>query len=141
VPRTTGEIARLEGLRVLVVDDDEPTGEAIVESLAQTGVKLMVARSAAEAMGVVETFRPEVLICDIAMPGEDGYTFLRRLRALGAARGGMVPAVALTGLAHDEDRDRALAAGFQLHVAKPVDSSRLIAAVLDLAAPRSGAQP
>jgi CheY-like chemotaxis protein len=70
------------------------------------------------------------------MPGEDGYAFIRRLRALGVSRSGAIPALALTALAHDEDRDRALAAGYQMHLAKPVDIDRLTEAVLELAASR-----
>jgi two-component system, chemotaxis family, CheB/CheR fusion protein len=92
----------------------------------------VVAESAAEAMTVVDDFQPEVLLCDIAMPGEDGYSFLRRLRARGPARGGSIPAVALTALAGEGDRARALAAGYQMHLTKPVDVHRLRRVVADL---------
>jgi len=92
-----------------------------------------VAESAAEAMTAVAEFRPQVLLCDIAMPGEDGYAFIRRLRALGADGGGSTPALALTALATDDDRQRSLAAGFQMHLTKPVDIERLSEAVVELA--------
>jgi two-component system, chemotaxis family, CheB/CheR fusion protein len=80
---------------------------------------------------VVE-FRPEVLVSDVAMPGEDGYAFIRRVRALGAARGGTVPALALTALAGDEDHRRALLEGFQMHLAKPVDIDLLTRSVAEI---------
>jgi two-component system CheB/CheR fusion protein len=125
---------RLTDLRVLVVDDDASTRDAIAEMLAQTGAKVRMAASAAEGMTVFQEFQPDVLLCDIAMPVEDGYTFIRRIRALGAAGGADTPAVALTALAGDEDRRQALAAGFHLHMAKPVDIDRLAEAVARLAA-------
>jgi CheY-like chemotaxis protein len=129
--------ALLVGLRVLVVDDDRATREAIGDMLGQTGVDVRLAQSSAEALRAVEEFHPDVLLCDIAMPGEDGYAFIRRVRALGIKRSGDIPALALTALARDEDRDRALAAGYQMHIAKPVDIDDLTAAVLHLAASRS----
>jgi two-component system CheB/CheR fusion protein len=85
----------------------------------------------------VEEFVPDVLLCDIAMPGEDGYAFMRKLRALPSPRLAAIPALALTALAHDDDRERALAAGFQMHVAKPVDIDRLAEMVLELAGNRT----
>ena len=123
---------RLADLRVLVVDDDSGTREAVTEMLEGTGAQVRSARSAAEGLVVVEDFRPEVVLCDIAMPGEDGYSFIRRMRALGLGRGGDVPALALTALASEEDRRQALSAGFQMHVSKPVDIDRLTQAVADL---------
>ena len=132
--RAAVDFARLEGLRVLVIDDDRASREAIADVLEQTGVTVQLAQSSAEALGLLDEFRPELLLCDVAMPEEDGYTFIRALRARGAARFGDVPALALTALAHDEDRDRALAAGFQMHVSKPVDIDRFKRAVLALSA-------
>jgi two-component system, chemotaxis family, CheB/CheR fusion protein len=76
-------------------------------------------------MATLSEFRPEILLSDVAMPGEDGYSFIKRVRALGAGRGGDVPAIALTALAGDDDRQRALSAGFQVHLSKPVDLDRL----------------
>jgi len=124
----------IRDLRVLVVDDDVATQEAISEVLREMGAEVKVADSAANAMIVVAAFRPQLLLCDIAMPGEDGYGFIRRLRALGVDGGGGVPALALTALATDDDRQRSLAAGFQMHLTKPVDIDRLSEAVAELAA-------
>jgi two-component system, chemotaxis family, CheB/CheR fusion protein len=126
-------LAALKDLRVLVVDDDAGTRDAVAEMLGAAGAHVRVAESALEGMTEIDAFRPEVLLCDIAMPGEDGYSFIRRIRARGPAHGGDIPALALTALAADEDRRRALEAGFQMHVAKPVDIDRLAHAVRELA--------
>jgi CheY-like chemotaxis protein len=80
----------------------------------------------------VETFRPDVILCDIAMPGEDGYAFIRRLRVLDRTRGGSIPAAAFTALAGEQDRERCLAAGFQAHLAKPVTRDAVLGAVRSL---------
>jgi two-component system CheB/CheR fusion protein len=125
--------ARLLGLRILVTDDDRPTCDAITDLLEQMGAEVRIARSAAEATKVIDEFRPELLICDVALPGENGYAFVRRLRALGAGHSWNIPALAFTALAHDEDRKQALAAGYQLHLTKPVDIDRLTEAVVLLA--------
>jgi two-component system CheB/CheR fusion protein len=131
--RASMDPAALHGLRILVTDDDRGTREAVADMLEQLGADVWIARSAAEAMKAIEEFRPELLLCDIAMPGEDGYTFVRRLRALGAGHSANIPALALTALARAEDRELALAAGYQLHLAKPVDIDGLTEAVLSLA--------
>jgi CheY-like chemotaxis protein len=91
------------------------------------------AGSAQEAFQEVRRWRPHVLVADIGMPVEDGYSLLRRVRALSASEGGSIPAAALTAYAQDEDRQRALAAGFQEHVAKPVPPERLASVVARLA--------
>ncbi len=130
------DIGRLQGLRILVMEDDRATREALADMLGRTGAVVQVASSSAEAIAAVAEFRPELLLCDIAMPGEDGYAFIRKLRALGVAQSGTVPALALTALAHAEDRERALAAGFQMHIAKPVDSDRLVESILKTVADR-----
>jgi signal transduction histidine kinase/ActR/RegA family two-component response regulator len=122
----------LVGLRVLFIDDDLGTREAVLEVLQLTGAKVQLAASAAEAMSVIDSFEPQVILCDIAMPGEDGYTFVRKLRARDARLGTAIPALALTAMAAEEDRRRALAAGFQLHLAKPIDIDRLREAVFEL---------
>ena len=124
----------LKDLRILVVDDDLATRDAVSEVLRQMGADVKVAESAEEAFTAVATFQPQLLLCDIAMPGEDGYAFIRRLRALGVDGGGSMPAMALTALATDDDRQRSLAAGYQMHLTKPVDIDRLSAAVVELAA-------
>jgi len=133
VKRVPGDHHRIKNLRVLVVDDDVATQEALAEVLRELGADVKVAHSAAEAMTAVVEFHPQLLLCDIAMPGEDGYAFIRRLRALGVDGSSSIPALALTALATDDDRQRSLAAGFQMHLTKPVDIERLSDAVVELA--------
>ena len=121
--------ASLKGLKVLVVDD-EPDARALIKRLLENCDALVtVAGSMAEALPLVESNRPDVLLSDIGMPDADGYELLRRVRALGQERGGNVPAVALTAFARSEDRTRALLAGFVVHVSKPVEPSELVATV------------
>jgi signal transduction histidine kinase len=120
------------GLRVVMVDDDRDTVDMVETYLGAQGVEVLNAASAAEALAVVRRSRPDVLIADIGMPGEDGYALVRQLRALPSAEGGVTPAIALTAYAREEDRLRALVAGFQAHVAKPVslpDLSALVGAL------------
>ncbi len=124
---------QLKDLRILVVDDDLATREAVAEMLKGMGARVRMAGSSAEAMTAVLEHRPKVLLCDIAMPGEDGYTFIRRVRALEGDGRGEMPALALTALAADGDAQRSLAAGFQMHLTKPIDMARLSEAVLALA--------
>jgi two-component system CheB/CheR fusion protein len=137
VDRRAVDVTLLGGLRILVMDDDPATREATEDLLRPTGAVVRLAHSAAEGLHAVEEFVPDVLLCDIAMPGEDGYAFMRKLRALPSPRLAAIPALALTALAHDDDRERALAAGFQMHVAKPVDIDRLAEMVLELAGNRT----
>lgn len=139
-PRGAGEgddTAPLEGRRVLVVDDNVGTREAMAHMLTRRGALVVTAESVTAAEAAVASFHPEAILCDLAMPGQDGYAFIRRLRSLPAARGGRIPALALSARAGVEDRKLSLAAGFQMHVAKPVEIGTLTAAVgalLDLAA-------
>jgi CheY-like chemotaxis protein len=122
----------LAGLRVLVVDDDADTLEILRQILASHRVDVRVASNVREAVTVLEASRPHVLVCDIAMPGEDGYDFIDYVRRRGPERGGAVPALALTAHARKEDQARALAAGFQLHASKPIEPSELVRAVASL---------
>jgi signal transduction histidine kinase len=122
------------GLRVLVVDDEPNTREMLALVLSGCGAEVTTVASAREALEALPRVRPDVLISDLAMPGEDGYALIRRVRALPAEEGGRVPAVALTAYALAEDRARALSAGFQLHLPKPVDPAELAAVVENLAA-------
>ena len=126
----------LEGLRVVVIDDDDDTREGLAAMLRQMGVDVRAASSAAEGLEVVGEVRPHAVLCDVAMPGEDGYAFVRKLRARPAEDGGRTPAAALTALASPADRAEALAAGFQMHVAKPIDTGRLASVILSLASRR-----
>jgi len=93
------------------------------------GAEVRGASSAAEGFAALDRFTPQVILCDIAMPGDDGHAFIRRLRS----RGREIPAAALTALASEEDRKRAFESGFQMHLAKPIDSDRLATAVATLA--------
>jgi CheY-like chemotaxis protein len=128
-------VGDIKGARVLIVEDDPGTREALTEMLSLSGAVVRSVESAAMAMKIFTEFRPELLVCDIAMPEEDGYSLLGRIRALGSARGGDVPALALTALAGGEDRRRAFEAGFQVHMAKPVDIDRLVTALTVLLKP------
>jgi signal transduction histidine kinase len=123
----------LADTRILLVDDDDDAREALAMLLTQWGADVTSVGSAEHAFARLTEARPHVLISDIAMPGEDGYGLIRRIRTLPPAAGGDVPAAALTAYATSEDRTRALAAGFQDHLAKPVDPDRLLDVVLDLA--------
>jgi two-component system CheB/CheR fusion protein len=134
-PEVAGNVM---GVHILVVEDDPGTREALTEMLSLSGAEVRSAESAAKAMALFEQSTPELLVCDIAMPDEDGYSLLRRIRALGPEHGGDVPALALTALAGQEDRLRAFEAGFQVHVAKPVDTDRLVAVLTRLLKPRAG---
>ncbi len=123
---------RLDGVRILVVDDDAD-GRALTSIiLTQAGASVDTATSTVEALATLELDGRDVLVSDIGLPGEDGYGLIRHIRTREAERGGFLPAVALTGYARAEDRERALAAGFQAHVAKPVDPLELAAAVAAL---------
>jgi signal transduction histidine kinase/ActR/RegA family two-component response regulator len=123
---------KLTGVRVLVVDDEQDTRRLISTVIAQTGAEVTACASAGEALEKLKTWRPHVLMSDIGMPGEDGYALIQKVRALPPEGGGRTPAAALTAYARDEDRGRALAAGYQLHIAKPFDPHELLAAVSDL---------
>ena len=112
-PGKTKRYDALVDLRVLFIDDDLRTREAVQEVLALTGARVELAASVAEGLAAVEAFKPQVILCDIAMPDEDGYAFVRKLRARGADKAAPIPALALTALVSDDDKRRALAAGFQ----------------------------
>ncbi len=129
----------LSGIRVLVVDDEPDARQLIRQVLTACGAEVAEAASAAEAMPLVESSRPDILVSDIGMPNEDGYDLIRRIRTRLAAKA--LPAVALTAFARSEDRRRALLAGFQTHVAKPVDPAELVAVVASLVERTGGRQP
>ncbi len=128
----------LSGLRVLVVDDDEGTRDVAEAILGSLGAEVMQAASAPAGLAALVHSRPDVLVADIEMPGEDGYTLINRVRSLPAQSGGATPAAALTAFARAEDRWRALDAGFQLHLAKPIEPLGLAIAVAHLAGRSSG---
>ncbi len=123
----------LHGIRVLVVDDEPDSREITAEALARCGADVTSAGSAEEGFLALRRGRPHVLLSDIEMPDEDGYSLVRRIRALPAEEGGATPAAAFTAYAGMEDRMRALGAGFQTHVPKPVQPAELVAVVSSLA--------
>ncbi|HYH97198.1 response regulator, partial [Hyalangium sp.] len=116
----------LAGKHVLLVDDEADTREMLQDMLESCGVRVSVAASAAEGLEVLKRSRPDVLVSDIGMPGEDGYTFIQKVRQLPPSEGGLTPAVALTAYARWEDRRQALVAGFTQHVSKPVEPTELL---------------
>jgi CheY-like chemotaxis protein/anti-sigma regulatory factor (Ser/Thr protein kinase) len=123
---------RLDGLRVLVVDDEPDTRETLKAGLGQCGAEVVAVASAAEALEAIEKSAPDLLISDIGMPEEDGYELMRRVRTLPPEVGGRVPAIALTAYARTEDRMHALRAGYQMHVPKPVELAELAAVAASL---------
>jgi signal transduction histidine kinase/CheY-like chemotaxis protein len=123
----------LNGLRVLVVDDEPDARQIITTLIQRTGAEVMACESAHEALEALEKWHPDVLMSDIGMPGEDGYSLINKVRSLPADRGGDVPAAAFTAYAREEDRQRALDAGYQMHIAKPISSGQLVAMIAHLA--------
>src|SRR5215813_4645099 len=132
-PETIAGPQSLDGLRVLLVDDDAEARDIISTVISRTGAEVKSCTSAGEAFSNLVEWRPDVLISDIAMPDEDGYSFIGRVRKLPRDRGGETPAAALTAYARDEDRQQALAAGFQMHIAKPIVPSQLVWLIARLA--------
>ncbi|HZP37337.1 MAG TPA: ATP-binding protein [Methylomirabilota bacterium] len=125
----------LERVHVLVVDDDPEARDVMVLGLGQQGATVTAVPSVAEALVAVERDWPDVLLGDIGMPGEDGYDLIRKVRRLEAIRGRHIPAIAVTGYAADEDRRRALEAGYELHVAKPVPATVVAPLIESLLSP------
>ena len=128
-----GHLGRLDGVRVLIVEDEVRASEALQVLFASCGAEARVANSAAEGFAALESWLPDVLVSDIAMPGEDGYSLIRRIRQRSPEQGGLVPAVALTAYAKIGDRVTILGAGFQMYLSKPANPSELIAVVGSLA--------
>jgi PAS domain S-box-containing protein len=126
-------LPRLDGLRTLVVDDQEEAREMIAETLGECGAEVTMAASGREALELLERSAFDALICDISMPEMDGYELLRRLRSMEKAHGRRLPAVALTAMARSEDRLQALEAGFHTHIAKPVTLAELVLVVARIA--------
>jgi signal transduction histidine kinase len=116
----------LRGVKVLVVDDEADVRQLLTLLLKQYEAEVRVAASVEDAIATFEAFNPDVLVCDLGMPLQDGYDLIRQVRAMPAEQGGQIPAIALTAYAKEQDRDRALAAGFQTHLPKPVDAAELV---------------
>lgn len=131
-----GEAPDLSGVQVLVVDDEPDAKNLIKRVLDESHAVVRTAGSAAEALEMIQTERPQVLISDIGMPGMDGYEFIKRVRNLSSAQ--KIPAIALTAFARSEDRARALLAGYSVHVSKPVEPTELLATVASLAGRTAG---
>jgi CheY-like chemotaxis protein len=132
------EMSRLEppnlsGVRAVVVDDDADARSLLERLLNARGATVVLARTAAEGLELVKQQRPTILISDIGMPNEDGLSLIRKVRSLPVTQGGMTPAIALTAFARADDRTRILVAGYQTHLAKPVEPSELLAVVASLA--------
>ena len=125
--------ARLTGLRIVVVDDDPDSLDMLATLLRQQKAEVRTATSAAEALALVEAWTPDLVVADVEMPDEDGYSLVRRLRRLSPEHGGATPAVAVTAYGRVEDRIRSVSAGFDLHLPKPVEPAELIAVVANLA--------
>jgi CheY-like chemotaxis protein len=123
---------RLEGVRVLLVEDNPDTLDMLKFIFDESGAEVIATATVDEALDALERFKPDALVSDIAMPDRDGYDLIREIRSRGPERGGKIPAVAVTAYARAEDRVRVLAAGFQMHVAKPIDPDELIAVVASL---------
>jgi CheY-like chemotaxis protein len=128
--RTSG---LLSGVRVLLVDDDPDARELFAMVLRNDGAQVATADSAEAALAAFALARPDVLLSDIGMPGQDGYSLMRRVRALAAEAGGRVPSLALTAFTGPDHRARAIEAGFTMHAGKPIDPERLVAVTAELA--------
>ena len=139
--RPAPPLERLDGLHILVVDDNADGREIMVMVIEQCGARVTAVASVRAAFEALESLQPDVLVSDIGLPDEDGYALIRRLRSREAERGGFLPAVALTGYVRAEDRARVLAAGFQVHVPKPVDAAELTAAIAAVARDPRGKVP
>ncbi|MEH2453597.1 PAS domain S-box protein [Nostoc sp.] len=122
----------LNGVKVLLVDDERDTRELIAFILEQSGAVVMQAASAVEALQVMPEFQPNLLLSDIGMPEVDGYMLIRQIRAMSPEMGGTIPAIALTAYASEVDYQQAIAAGFEQHITKPVEPAKLIRAIANL---------
>jgi CheY-like chemotaxis protein len=134
-PARTASVAdiSLASIRVLVVEDDPDAAEFVTNLLQSHGAEVVSAASAREALEAVAQSRPDILISDIGLPEMDGYQLIEEIRKMDVAHGGGIPAVALTAFARSDDRTRALRAGYQTHLAKPIESTELVATVASFA--------
>ena len=130
--RSRSGVVRLDGLHVLLVEDDDDSRKLLGTMLKRYGARVTATRSAKEALTVFDSELPDVMISDIGMPEQDGYELIQKLRAMPAEKGGLTPAIALTGYASKKDRERALDAGYHQHIAKPIEQTDMIAAIARL---------
>ncbi len=129
---SSGKETRLDGVRVLLVEDDDDSRWLVSTILKRQGAEVTATSSSGEALSAFVHAAPDVMVSDLGMPDEDGFELMRKVRMLPVERGGLAPAIALTGYATPKDRERSLAAGYQLHLAKPIESAELISAVASL---------
>ncbi|MBW4634219.1 MAG: response regulator [Iphinoe sp. HA4291-MV1] len=122
----------LEGVHILVVDDDADSRDFLVFALEDFGANATAVTSASSALEILMTFKPDILISDIGMPEQDGYSLIRQVRELPSEEGGQIPAIALTAYAGERDRQEAIAAGFQRHLSKPVTPEQLVNVIAEL---------
>ncbi|HJX89380.1 MAG TPA: ATP-binding protein [Pyrinomonadaceae bacterium] len=132
-----GERVSLDGIHVLLVEDDEDSRKLLSVMLRQHGAEVTSASRAAEAFRLFNEKLPDVLISDIGMPEQDGYELMRRIRDLPVEKGGLIPALALTGYATRKDHDLSLSAGYHRHIAKPIEQEELVAAIASLVGRRA----
>jgi PAS domain S-box-containing protein len=123
----------LQGVSVMLVEDEPDSREVLATALELAGASVVAEATVREALDSLEQRRPDVIVCDIGLPGEDGFNFITELRSRTTKTGGLIPAAALTAYTRPEDRLRALEAGYQIHLAKPIEPSELVAAVATLA--------
>ena len=128
----SNNFANLAGLKVLVVDDDPDSRDLVAFLLQEYGVEVIVVASALEALNTLTNNQPDLLLCDIGMPDMDGYMLMRQIRALPPEKGGQIPAIALTAYAGESNQQQALKAGFQWHLAKPVEPMDVIAVIMEI---------
>ena len=126
------EVTRLDGLRVLVVDDDADTRELLRVALSNAGADVELSVSSSEALSTIKSRKPDCIVSDVGMPGEDGYELMKKVRALRKKDGGRIPAIALTGFAGPDHKVRANAAGYQVHISKPVALGELTSEIARL---------
>jgi len=126
----------LRGVKVLVVDDDVDARDVLVQALTSAGAEVVSAASSHEALNLFHRSPPNVLLCDIGLSGKDGYSIIREIRALPKDKGGNVRAAALTAFTRDQDASRALDAGFDVHIPKPIEPFELIGIVAELGGQR-----
>ncbi|PSN13367.1 hybrid sensor histidine kinase/response regulator [filamentous cyanobacterium CCT1] len=127
----------LAGIRVLLVDDEPDARELVTVLLTEYGADVLAVASASEVLASLESFQPDVLVSDVAMPDVDGYALIQQVRTLPATQGGQIPAISLTAYAREEDYQRSINSGFDQHVTKPLEPERLVRALMTLAAPQA----
>jgi len=126
------ELMKLDGVRVLVVDDESDARDLLVTILTQRGAEVTAVASVVAALELLQLTKPDLIVSDVEMPNEDGYSLIRKVRALEERQGERIPAIALTAHARSSDRLRALSAGYQMHIPKPVEPAELIIAIANL---------